>query len=198
MSTVPKARSGRGVRPLRFTKDEYYRMAEIGLFHGRRVELIEGRLMVLSPQQPPHASTVHRVARALARLLEPVLVVRAQLPLDLGAASEPEPDVAAVPGPEQQYHFAHPTTAALVVEVSDTTLAYDRGPKASLYARSGIGDYWIVNIAEAQLEVHRDPVPDAAQPHGHRYATRAVLRRGEAVAPLALPGATLPVAELLG
>ncbi len=196
MSTVPRQR--RGVRPLRFTKGEYHRMAEVGLFHGRRVELIEGRLMVFSPQLPRHAAGVHRAARVLTVFFGVAFVVRSQLPLDLGAASEPEPDEAVVDGPEGSYEAAHPTTAHLIVEVSDTTLSYDRGRKASLYASVRIRDYWIINLVDGQLEVHRDPVPDATQHHGFRYSTRSVYLPGETVVPLALPGVALPVADLFG
>jgi Uma2 family endonuclease len=120
-----------------------------------------------------------------------------QGPLDLGPYSEPEPDVAVVPGPRARYATQHPRTAVLVVEVSDTTLAYDRTHKASLYAAAGIEDYWIINLVDGQVEVRRDPVPDPIQPHGHTYATLTVLRPPASVAPLAAPGAGLAIADLL-
>ncbi len=90
-----------------------------------------------------------------------------------------------------------PTSALLVVEVSETTLYYDRNQKASLYAASGIADYWIINVVQRQVEVYRDPVPDATQAFGYRYASRTILDPGEVVSPLALPGATVAVADLL-
>src|SRR5204862_46858 len=98
---------------------------------------------------------------------------------------------------QYQHSASNPTTALLVVEVADTTLSYDRNTKASLYAASGIADYWIVNIPGQQLEVFRDPVPDASARFGVRYSSRTILVAGDVVSPLALPAAQVPVADLL-
>ena len=87
---------------------------------------------------------------------------------------------------------------ALLVEVSDSTLGYDRNRKASLFATVGIADYWIVNLIDGQLEVQRQPVPDNAQVYGHGYAWRRILQRTDRVAPLVLPACDVPVAALLG
>ncbi|MGC8643992.1 MAG: Uma2 family endonuclease [Isosphaeraceae bacterium] len=95
--------------------------------------------------------------------------VRMQLPIDFGTYSAPEPDVSVVVGASGDYRDAHPTFALLLVEVNGSTLVYDRGLKASLYAMRGIGDYWIVNLEEGQLEVRRDPRPDPATPFGYGY-----------------------------
>src|SRR6516225_11328145 len=150
--------------PRRWTREEYYQMGELGLFHGQRVELIEGEIMVLSPQNWRHTSTVARVGEALHRVLGTGLWVRMQFPLNL-STSDPEPDISVVAGRIEDYRD-HPTTALLIVEVSETTLAYDRTRKASLYARAGIADYWIVNLVNNQLEVRRDLRPDPTQPYG--------------------------------
>src|SRR5262249_31704863 len=91
----------------------------------------------------------------------------------------------------------HPTTALLVVEVSDTTLAYDRHRKASLYACVGIADYWIVNLVHNQVELYRSPAADSAQPYGFRYADATIRRPGDTVSPLAKPKARVKVADLL-
>jgi Uma2 family endonuclease len=91
----------------------------------------------------------------------------------------------------------HPTTAVLIVELSESTLAYDRSRKASLYARAGIADYWIVNLVNNQLEVRRDPRPDPSQPYGHGYANVAILVPPAVVNPLAAPQVSLAVADLL-
>jgi Uma2 family endonuclease len=181
----------------RWTKDEYHRLGELGFFQGQRVELIEGRLMVQSPQNPSHATALLQVAGLLQQHFVRGHHVRPQLPLDLGAASEPEPDVAVVAGTIAQYRTAHPTSAVLIVEVSDTTLSYDRRRKGSLYARAGIADYWIVNLPRQRLEVYRGPVPDPRRPYGHRYSSRIDLAAPATVSPLALPQAVLPVADLL-
>jgi Uma2 family endonuclease len=155
--------------PRRWTREEYYRMGDLGFFHGQRVELIEGEIMVLSPQNWPHTLTVARVGEALHRVLGTGFWVRMQFPLNL-STSDPEPDVSVAAGRIEDYSD-HPTTAVLIVEVSDSSLSYDRNRKASLYARAGIADYWIVNLVNHQLEVRRDPRSDPSQPYGHGYAS---------------------------
>ncbi len=185
-----------GVQEKTWSKAEYYRLGELGFFRGQRVELIEGRLMVFSPQNAFHADTVNRVHDTVRLLFPTGYLVRCQLPLDLGLTIEPEPDVAVVVGRPRQYLHAHPTTAELIVEVSESTLNYDRVQKGSLYARAGIADYWIVNLVDSRVEVYRDPVPDATQPHGWRYDSRTDLVPPATVTPLSLTTA-LPVADLL-
>lgn len=184
--------------PRRWTREEYYRMGELGLFHGQRAELIEGEVMVLSPQGPPHGYFTDHVAEILRESGWAGVWVRMQLPIDFGTYSEPEPDVSVVAGSREDHRAGHPTSALLIVEVSDSTLAYDRGHKASLYAMRGIADYWIVSLVDGQLEVRRDPRPDPSLPSGHGYAGRTVLRPGDVVSPLAAPHLVLAVADLLG
>jgi Uma2 family endonuclease len=184
-------------QPRRWTKDEYHRLADLGFFDGQKVELLEGELVVSSPQNWPHAVTVDRSAEVLRQAFGSGYWVRSQLPLDLGQVSEPEADVSVVPGRREDYS-AHPTTADLIVEVSDSTLASDRGQKGSLYARARIQDYWIINLIDHQLEVYRNPVPDASQVYGHRYADRLILKKGDVVRPLAAPHVQIAVADLLG
>lgn len=182
--------------PFRWSRGEYYQMAELGWFHGMRVELIEGEVMVLSPQNWLHASTTDRAGDVLRRAFGRSYWVRTQLPLSLGAASEPEPDVSVVAGSRDDYGD-HPARALLAVEVSDTTLRYDRVRKASLYARAGIADFWIINLVDRQVEVHRNPVADDSQPYGFRYADVTVFSPGDIQSPLALPEARVTVADLL-
>jgi Uma2 family endonuclease len=182
-------------KPRKWTREEYYRLGELGFFHGQRVELIEGDIVVLSPQNWPHSSTVDRVGKLLDRVLGTLFWVRMQLPVNLGT-SDPEPDVSVVSGRREDYSD-HPTTAVLIVEVSDSTLNYDRTQKASLYARAGIADYWIVNLVNNQLEVHRDSRPDPSQPYGHGYATVTILTPTAVVSPLAAPQVSLALSDLL-
>jgi Uma2 family endonuclease len=184
-----------GVQPRRWTKEEYYRLGELGFFRGQKVELIEGELMVHAPQNPAHADRIDRIGDALRAAFGPGYRVRCQLPIDLGQPTESEPDYAVVL--DQNYQTAHPTSAELIVEVADTSLAYDRFRKGSLYACSGIRDYWIVNLVDNQVEVYRDPVPDPAAPHGWRYSSRIELHAGDSVSPLALPQTAIAVADLL-
>ncbi|MFO0876003.1 MAG: Uma2 family endonuclease [Gemmataceae bacterium] len=192
MSTVQESPA---VRQRRWSKDEFYRLAELGFFQGQRVELIGGRLMVASPQNPLHAAALDRVGDTLRRVFGTNWRVRCQVPLDLGPFSEPEPDFSVVVPAD--YSLAHPTSAELIVEVSDSTLAYDRAQKGSLYAASGLREYWIVNLVDRMVEVYRDPVPDSTQPFGQRYASRTDLVPPASVAPLALPQASILVADLL-
>ncbi len=182
--------------PRSWSKTEYYHLADHGFFLDQRAELLDGMIMVTSPQKFPHYAALDLVAEVFRGLLGPAIWVRTQAPVDLGLATEPEPDVSVVPGTRLDY-AAHPTTAILIVEVSDSTLAHDRGWKASLYATAGITDYWIINLVDDQLEVRRQPIVDASQPHGHTFADVRVLTRPENIAPLAFPDIVIPVADLL-
>lgn len=173
-------------------------MAEAGvLAPDERVELIEGAIWRREPQSPEHATAGERLRRALDAAFGPGFVIRPQKPLALGQLSEPEPDVAVVRGSLEDYEDAHPTSAELVVEVADSTLRYDRTEKAALYAAAGIPEYWILNLVDQVVDVHRDPQPDAAAPLGASYAQISRLGRGATLSPLARPGAALKVDDLL-
>jgi len=180
-----------------WTQDELHQMAELGFFDGQRAELIEGEIVVLSPQKASHYSATDQAADLLRQHFGKGFHVRMQGPLDLGPHSEPEPDVAVVQGNRASYKTRHPKTAVLIVEVSDTTLKNDRSRKASLYARAGIADYWIINLVDRQLEVYRQPQPDAAQTYGHGYGDVTILTVGQTVSPLAAPSVSLDVGDLL-
>jgi Uma2 family endonuclease len=181
----------------RFTRVEFDRLVDLGAFHGEPVELIGGLLVVAEPQGSYHVSTVGAVGDALRTALPSGWLVRVQMPVALDDESEPEPDLAVVPGAWADYRATHPARPALVVEVAETSLAFDRGEKASLYARGGIRDYWIVNLVERVLEVFRDPEEDPTAPHGWRYRTLERLGPEAAVSLLALPSAQVAVSDLL-
>jgi Uma2 family endonuclease len=183
----------------RWTRAEYHRAAEMGLFRpDERLELIGGEVIrKMSPQQTPHATSVLLVEEQLRRVFAEGHVVRVQLPLALGEHSEPEPDASVVVGSIRDYEDEHPSTAVLVVEVADTTVRTDRVTKAGLYAQFGIADYWIVNLPERVLEVHRDPAPMADQPFGHGYRSVTRHAEGATVTPLAAPVAAVLVDDLL-
>jgi len=176
----------------RFTREEYYRMAELGLFRGERVELIEGDIIKMSPVSAEHVTCVHRLFQWLFQVFSDA-TVRIQSPLNLGD-SEPEPDIAVVPGKAGDYLHAHPTTALLVVEVAQTSLEYDREVKAPLYARAGIPEYWIVNLDGQCIEVYRDPAPMG---EGFGYRSRRIYMRDERIACSYKPDETLSVSDLL-
>jgi Uma2 family endonuclease len=184
--------------PRQWTREEYDRMLDCGILdENSRVELIAGEIVTVAPQKSPHATAVGLGNDALRLVIGPEFHVRSQMPLALGSDSEPEPDLAVVRGTLRVYADAHPDHAVLVVEVSDTTLAQDRGRKGSLYARSGIPENWIVNLQSRLLEVYRDPAPDPAAPLGYAYRQRLSFSPENRVSLVAIPGAEIVVADLL-
>jgi Uma2 family endonuclease len=185
-----------GPRRVDWTIEQYYRLAGLGAFRNQRVELIEGEIIQMAPMKTPHAAALELAERAVEAAFGPTVWVRTQLPLRLGRRSEPQPDVAVVPGGPRDYS-THPTTALLLVEVSDATLSYDRRRKGSLYARAGIADYWIVNLRRDQLEVYRQPIPDPSRRYGFGYSAVTVFQSADSAVPLAAPKARIAVADLL-
>lgn len=172
-----------------WTRDEYYSIASAGLFEGQRVELIEGEILTMSPMNAAHAAALQLTAKALEAAFGEPFSVRVQLPLSLASESEPEPDLAVVPGKPRDYKV-HPCSALLIVEISDTTLRFDRERKRRLYARAGIQEYWIVNLLDRCLEVHRHPSADD-------YSTVISLAADQSIQPLAAPNAISRLADLL-
>lgn len=175
----------------RWSREVYDRAVEAGVFGPEdRIELLGGELLTMTPQGSRHAAVATRVGAELARAFGGRGHVRTQMPLAADDDSEPEPDLAVVPGDALDYLDAHPSTALIVVEVADDSLRRDRSVKRRLYARCGIPEYWIVSLPEARLEVYRRPA-------GGVYRDAAVLRAGDTVAPLAAPAAAIPVGDLL-
>jgi len=190
--------SDQGIRTRQWKRTEYERLVETGFFKpGDRVELVGGQLLVAEPQGSRHAAAVSLVADALRAAFGNGWYVMVQLPVALDDESEPEPDVAVVPGSAREYRDAHPSRPVLVVEVADSSITLDRTHKASLYARAGVLDVWIVDINDDVVEVCRQPAPSVEAPYGWRYAEVSRLGRGAAVCPLAMPAASIPVADLL-
>jgi Uma2 family endonuclease len=185
------------VRTRRWTRKEYERLVELGVIRDDEpLELIGGPLIGAEPKGSPHAAAVELTADAMRAAFGRGWAVRAQNPIALDDESEPEPDVLVVPGGQRDYRDAHPSSAALVVEVSETTLAFDRRHKGSLYARAGVADYWIVNLVDQRLEVHRKPITDSSAEFGWRYADVTTLSLDASVSPLARPDVAVPVSAL--
>jgi Uma2 family endonuclease len=177
-----------------FNVAEYYRMAEAGIFsEDDRVELIEGEIAQMTPIGSGHAGRVLRIGTLFSRQVGDAALVNVQNPIRLGDFSEPQPDVALLRPRDDFYAQGHPTPAdvLLLIEVADTSLAYDRGVKAPLYARARIPELWIVNLLEDLIEVYTDPVDGA-----YRQVRRA--RRGETLSMHSPPGVALSVAAILG
>jgi len=189
MQALPPQRS--------WTREEYGRLTELGFFTGERVELIEGRIVTMAPMTSPHATAIGLAADALTPAVGPGSSARVRMPLAAGDRSEPEPDLAIVAGLRRAYATAHPTTAALVVEVADSSVEYDRDVKGSRYARANVAGYWIVNRPERQIEIYRRPAPDPDACAAWRYAERRIARPGETVSPLAALAVVVAVDDLL-
>jgi Uma2 family endonuclease len=179
----------------RWTRSEYYRMAEIGFFRDQRVELVGGEVIEMAAQKDTQVIGVSLAAKAVGMAFGGSYWVRTQAPLNLGKHDDPEPDVAVVIGSERDYVGSdNRVQALLVIEVSDTTLRLDRSKKTFRYARAGIVDYWIVNLIAGQLEVYRDPQRRGAR---YEYAPAIILQRGQTIAPLAAPQSQIRVDDLL-
>jgi Uma2 family endonuclease len=184
-------------KTVRWTREQYYQLLDQGCFQGRRVELINGEIIETAAQFDLHLAAVNLTQDALRLAFGAGYWVRAQGSLDLSPHGIPDPDVAVTLGSMRGAARTIMTSALLVVEVSDSTLAYDRVAKGSLYAAGNIADYWIVNLVQRQLEVHRNPVADPSKLFGFGYSSRTILDPGDAIAPLAAPNAAVAVADLL-
>ena len=187
-------------RLYRWSRQEYERLAELGAFEGKPVELIGGRIVAMTPKGPRHAALTKLIEQALeAAFAGQDVHVRAQDPLALSDDDEPEPDLAVVTGGPRDYLAAHPRPdqTLLIVEIAETTQAYDLGRKADLYAASGIADYWAIDAPARVLVTLRDPRPPPDSATGWRYAETRRLGQEESIAPLAVSGRAIPVAALL-
>jgi Uma2 family endonuclease len=177
-----------------FTLEEYRCLQKLGFVQeGDQIELVEGEgVPTMSPMGPPHAVSVAKTSDALRAVFSEGYTIRGQIPSTLSVRSEPEPDVLVAPGVPDDYwdHHPSPAEALLVVEVSDSSLRPDRGRKAVMYARAGVTDYWIVNIADRALEVRR-------RPENGEYLSVSVYDEDEAIAPLAAPTSPVLVSQLL-
>ena len=185
-ATTPSAG---GPRPRHWTCAEFHRFGDLGAFEGRRAMLIDGVIVEEGPMSPPHAITLGLVEEAVRAAFGPGWWLRHQSPLVLGLDTDPEPDLVVVPGRPREYN-GHPATAALVVEVADSSLDFDTQDKRRLYARSGISDYWVVDINGRRLLVFRDP-------RNGDYASQQPFDVTAVVAPLAMPTAVVRVADML-
>ena len=185
----------RADRPFRFTREQYHRMGDLGFFQDRRVELIFGEVVEMSPINWPHVVGCRKTAEVLERAFAGVAWVGRGDPIDL-APSEPQPDVAVFAGRFEDYSDL-PTTALLIVEVSDATLSNDLTTKAELYATAGIAEYWVLDVTGRQLHVFRDPLPLPAGLGTTAYRSHATLGPADHVAPLAAPAASITVSDLL-
>src|SRR3712207_1324173 len=176
----------------RFTVHDYHRMGEAGILHeDDRVELIEGEIVEMAAIGTRHFACVNGLTRLLVRGVSDGAIVSVQNPVRLDERTEPQPDLTVLRVRDYRESLPGPEDVLLLIEVSDTTLHYDRGVKLPLYARAGIPEVWIVDLAGEVIERHTDPSGD-----GYRSSKQA--RRGETVEPAALTELALLVDAILG
>lgn len=178
----------------RITVDEYHRMGEAGIFsEDDRVELIEGEIIDMTPIGFRHASVVDELNFLLAKQLPDTYRVRVQNPLRLSETTEPQPDLVIVRRRSDRYAESHPTQTdvLLLIEVADTSAGYDRSVKIPLYARHGIPEVWLVDLAGGSVEVFRHPSPSGYQEMS-RHAEKGCLR------PHLLPEVKVDLERILG
>jgi Uma2 family endonuclease len=191
MVTAVEARGEPAPRP--FTVVEYYRMADLGILGPEeRLELLDGRLIVMPPIGPPHAYDVMRLTALFSASVGDLALVSVQLPIHLSEISEPQPDLMLLVPPMERYQRVHPrpSDVLLLVEIAVTSLAYDQAQKLQAYARAGVYEYWIVDLVHQQVEVHTGP-------QGEAYHGNQIARRGEHITPRAFSDLAISVDALL-
>ncbi len=183
--------AGDTARPYRFTAAQYKRLGEFGILdEDRHMELIAGEIVAMSAIGRRHARCVDQLTLLLARTIPDGLFVHVQNPVQLDRGNVPEPDLAVIVdhGPDSPAVSA--ADALLVIEVSDSTLAYDTGDKLSRYAAAHIPEYWVVNLPDGTLTRYTEPV-------GRTYKQTTVARSGDALPSLTVPALRIPVADIL-
>lgn len=173
--------------------DEWQRMGEAGIFPpDYRIELIQGEILEMAPIGFNHAGHVMHLMNFFVPILNQKAIVNAQNPLQLGDLSEPEPDFMILKPREDFYKSRHPNVndVLLLIEVADSSLAYDQNQKLRLYAMHGVPEYWLLNLNNACIEVYREP-------QGETYAQKATLRAGDSVTLTQLPDITIQVSSIL-
>lgn len=185
-------------RVKRWTKDEYNKLTERGIFNGQRLYLFRGELIEMSPQLRPHAYAVMKLTTALhsAFGVNAGYETRIQLPFDVPGESMPEPD-ALVCTVEHGARDPHPNRGLLVIEVADSSQEKDR-EKALEYAAAGVPEYWLIDVRERRVELYRHPVTDRSTPLGSRYSSIQLLNPSDSIEILSKPGVLVPLAPLFG
>jgi len=177
-----------------FTVDEYLRMGEAGIFDPEaRLELIEGEIIEMSPPGPPHIGCVNRATVLFSARLTGKVIVSVQNPVRLSRYTEPQPDIV-LARPRKDFYSTKPILprdTLLVIEISDSTIRYDRNRKMPLYAKSGVPELWIENLQKGVILVYRDPGPET-------FATSLTFKCGESISIATFPEIVFKVEELLG
>ncbi len=177
-----------------FTVDDYHRMAEVGILHpGERTELINGEVVHKESMNPPHRSMVSRATQILVARFAGRAEVAVQLPVQLNRYSQPEPDISLLFPRKDFYKSRHPgpDDVLLVFEIAHTTLEFDRSVKLEMYAKAGIREVWIADVAGGSITVFRNPT-------GKAYSAQARLDRHDTISMLAFPETVIAVSDLIG
>ncbi len=173
--------------------DEWRRLGEANIFPPEsRLELINGEILEMAPIGSNHAGHVIRLLNFFAPLVGNKALVNAQNPLQLGDLSEPEPDFMLLKPHADFYSSRHPNAndVLLLVEVADSSLAFDQNQKLHLYALHGIPEYWLLNLNDVCLEVYRIP-------NGEVYAEKTTLHGGDTLTLSLLPEITFRIDDIL-
>jgi Uma2 family endonuclease len=176
----------------RFSSIEYHRMAATGVLgHAARVELLEGEIRDMSPIGPSHAAVTKRLNHYFSQIANGRWLVAVQDPLQISEYSEPQPDLMLLKFSADFYGTRHPIPAEvfLLLEIADTSLAYDREEKLPVYGRAGIPEVWLVNLEDQTIEVYRDPYSEG-------YRSNSVLRAGQTAVALAFSDVSVEIAAL--
>jgi Uma2 family endonuclease len=184
-----------GPRPFAWTVALFHQLGDRGVFERRRAKLIDGQLIEEGQMNPPHAIALEKTNEALRAAFGKGWRFRVQMPLVLGQATDPLPDMIALRGAPAA--LVHPTTADLVIEIADSSLDFDTTTKAELYATAGIADYWVLDVDGRRLLVFRDPVPPSQGLGATAYRTHLTFGPADPVSPLAAPSVSVRVADLL-
>lgn len=184
-------------QPFRWSYSKYLKLSEQGFFEDKRTELIDGEIIFMSAMNAPHYWAVTQATKVLQKSFGDEFTIAVQLPLKISEENAPQPDLAVIRGNRMNFMGNLPNTAALVLEVSDSSIVYDQTEKASLYAKADIQDYWIINLQSRRLEIRRNPITDENAVFGFLYAETHILREDDIISPLAAPEAKLKVADLL-
>jgi Uma2 family endonuclease len=186
-----------GPRPLRWTVDQYQELGKAGLFDNVRTMLIHGEILTMPNPKPAHDTAMALVEDWLRTVFAVGHHVRTQKAFNVGTDNSPGPDIAVVPGSIRDYATDTPRTAVLIVEIAESSLFMDTTTKAELYATAGVADYWVVDLAGRQLLVYREPAPLPTGLGATAYRNHRALGPDDAISPLAVPTASVRVAELL-
>jgi len=180
------------VTTAKWTLEEYHRMIEAGILDARKVELLNGEIIEMSPEGTPHVFFLDRFANQLRKQLGERAQVREGHPITIpGNNSEPEPDIAVVAPLDEEYldHHPYPDNIFWIIEYADSSLKKDLETKTKVYAAVGIQEYWVVNLKAREVVIFREPIGDT-------YQSQVILRTGT-ISPIAFPDITLDVLKLM-